>query len=479
MKRFSSVVLIATISMFFLVSCHHKTQESHVKYAFLFIGDGMGQAQVNTAQAYAAAIQNNPGFQPLTLTQFPELGWASTYANNRFITCSAAAGTALATGNKTNIGVISMNPGCTEPMETIAEKANKHGLKTGIITSVSIDHATPASFYAHQPSRENYFEIGLQLAASNMDFFGGGGFRILFKVIDGDTIRILEKAIENGFRLVNSQNDFDLLTAGSGKVLAIAPNLADGAALPYMIDGNEGNPSLADYTQKAIDLLQDSNGFFIMVEGGKIDWACHGNDAATNVLETLAFDEAVAVAKAFYDQHPDETIIVVTADHETGGLALGNAEMKYESNISALAFQHLSSDAFFKKMNEFRKQLSGDKEQDFTNLTELIRQDFGLGDITKIPMTEAELANLKLVFNKSMYGLSQEEMDLTYSDSDPITALLIKMMSAKSGLGWTTYSHTGINVPVYAIGPGSELFSGMIDNTDIPKYLEILLGIEE
>jgi alkaline phosphatase len=477
MKRFGSVILTLTLSFLFLVSCQNTTKEPQVKYAFLFIGDGMGQAQVNTAQAYTAILDNKPGFKTLTFTQFPVMGCASTYANNRFITCSAAAGTALATGNKTNIGVISMNPECTKPLETIAEKAKKHGLKAGIITSVSIDHATPSAFYAHQPSRSNYFEIGLELANSHMDFFGGGGFKEPMKVIDGDTIHIMEKVIENGFTLVNTPEDFDALTTGNEKVLAIAPNLADGAALPYMIDGNIGNPTLANYTQKAIDLLQDSKGFFIMVEGGKIDWACHGNDAATNVLETLAFDDAVAVAKAFYDQHPDETIIVVTADHETGGLALGNSAMKYESNLGILAYQRLSSDGFNKKLSEFKQQLSGDLDDDFARMMELVSAEFGLGDTTKIPLDKTEKAKLKKLFEESIQKPGERET-LTYGSNEQITSFLIKLISNKSGLGWTTYAHTGINVPVYAIGPGSELFGGMIDNTDIPKNLEKLLAID-
>ena len=479
MKKVGFSILILTWSAFFLVSCQNKPQETQIKYAFLFIGDGMGQAQVNTAQAYEAAIGNKPGFQPLTFTQFPVLGWASTYANNRFITCSAAAGTALATGHKTNINRISMNPEGNLPFESIAEKAKAHGLKTGIITSVSIDHATPAVFYAHQASRGNYFEIGLDLAASDIDFFGGGGFVIPMKVINGDTIQIIKRAIENGFTFVNTLEGFKALKPGTGKVLAIAPRLAADAAMPYMIDGNEGNPSLADFTQKAIDLLQDGSGFFMMVEGGKIDWAGHGNDAATNIMETLAFDEAIAVAKAFYDQHPNETIIVVTADHETGGLALGNGGMQYESNLAALANQHISSEVFDMKLAEFSRQLSSDKGKDFADMLVLNGQEFGLGDSTKISLTSSELTQLQHVFNQNMYIGSGEKADASGSSYEHITSFLIKLMSNKAGLGWTTYSHTGINVPVYAIGPGSEMFKGMIDNTDIPKNLEKLLMIQE
>ena len=435
----------------------------------------MGQAEINTAQAYEMAINQKIGFKPLTFTQFPSMGWVSTYSHDRFITGSAAAGTALATGYKTNIGRISMNPDGTQPLESIAEWAKKQGFKTGIITSVSIDHATPSVFYAHQPSRDNYFEIGMQLANSNMDFFGGGGFKNPVKVINGDTIRVIRKAIENGFTVVNTMEKFKALKPGSGKVIAIAPRLAGDAAMPYVIDGNEGNPSLADFTQKAIDLLQNGNGFFMMVEGGKIDWAGHGNDAATNVHETLAFDEAVAVAKAFYDQHPDETLIVVTADHETGGLALGNAGMEYNSNLKALEYQHMSSENFNNKLVEFAHHLGVDQEADFSGLMQLIGDEFGLGDTTKIKLNSNEKERISQLFNDNIYSHIVGGTDPTEGNFQVITSYLIRLMSNKSGLGWTSYAHTGINVPVYAIGPGSKLFEGMIDNTDIPKNIEKLL----
>ena len=196
-------------------------------------------------------------------------------------------------------------------------------------------------------------------------------------------------------------------------------------------------------------------------------------------METLAFDEAIAVAKAFYDQHPNETIIVVTADHETGGLALGNGGMQYESNLTALANQHISSEGFDMKLAEFSKQLSGDKGKDFADMLVLIGQEFGLGDSTKISLTSSELTQLQHVFNQNMYIGPGEKPDASGSSYERITSFLIKLMSNKAGLGWTSYSHTGINVPVYAIGPGSEMFNGMIDNTDIPKNLEKLLMIQE
>jgi alkaline phosphatase len=479
MKRLLLVILVLGFSTIFLNSCQNKPTESKIKYAFLFIGDGMGQAEINTAQAYEMAINQKIGFKPLTFTQFPSVGWVTTYANNRFITGSAAAGTALATGYKTNIGRISMNPDATESYESIAELAKKQGFKTGIITSVSIDHATPAVFYAHQPSRNNYFEIGMQLANSNMDFFGGGGFKDPVRVINNDTLNVVKKAIENGFTVVNTMEAFKSLKPGSGKVIAIAPRLAGDAAMPYVIDGNEGNPSLADFTQKAIELLQDGNGFFMMVEGGKIDWAGHGNDAAANIHETLAFDEAIAVAKAFYDQHPKETLIVVTADHETGGLALGNGGMEYNSNLKALEYQHMSAEKFDLELIHYCKQLSSDNEKAFAGLMKLVGDAFGLGDTTKIKLSSNEVEKVKQLFNDNIYSHVDKGTEPSEANYQAITFHLLRLISNKSGLGWTSHAHTGINVPVYAIGPGSQLFEGIIDNTEIPKKMEKLMMIQE
>jgi alkaline phosphatase len=164
------------------------------KYVFLFIGDGMGLAQVNLTEAYLAAIKNEIGFEHLNFTKFPQVGLASTYANNAMITCSAAAGTALATGHKTNIGRISMDPTGSEPYESIATKAKKAGYKVGIVTSTSIDHATPSAFYAHQPDRSMYFAIGVQLTQSQFDFFAGGGFLIPDDTLQGKEIWLREAA---------------------------------------------------------------------------------------------------------------------------------------------------------------------------------------------------------------------------------------------------------------------------------------------
>jgi alkaline phosphatase len=243
--------------------------------------------------------------------------------------------------------------------------------------------------------------------------------------------------------------------------------------MPYVID-NPVAPTLAEFTRKAIELLENENGFFMMVEGGKIDWACHSDDAATAIHETIAFDDAVQVALAFYKQHPDETLIVVTADHETGGLALGTEKTQYESYFNYLQYQKISIDKFNAILADFQQSLTGNNKTDKNSFFELIGEQFGLGK--EIPITGEDKSTLWLAFEKSIQtGGKGKTM---YSNFPPVSETIIKMVSDKAGVGWTTYAHTGINVPIYAIGPGAELFSGVIENTDIPKILMKQLGIE-
>ena len=434
----------------------------------------MGVAQVNLTEAYLAAIENKKGFKQLSFTQFPEAGLVSTFANNRFITCSAAAATAFATGNKTNINHISTDTSGIVPFKSIATICKEQGMKVGILSSVSIDHATPAVFYAHQPHRSNYFEIGIDLAKSDFDFFGGGGFRSPVDTLNGQLVDIIDLAKKNGFTYIDSYSGFINLKPGDGKIIAVHPEIMDGnAAMPYVIDHPDA-PTLAEFTSKAIELLENKNGFFIMVEGGKIDWACHSDDAATSVHETIAFDDAVKVALAFYKQHPDETLVVVTADHETGGLALGSEKTKYESYFEYLQYQKVSIDKFNSIILDFSKNLTGNYDNDITNLLSLVEENFGLGG--EIPITNEDKGKLWFAFEKSMQNTKKGKT--MYSDFPPISETIVKMVSEKAGVGWTTYAHTGINVPIYAIGPGAEKFSGVIDNTDIPGILMAQLGIE-
>ena len=472
MKKFTLFLFLILFGVFMTNSCTEMHTHHKAKYVFLFIGDGMGQAQVNLAEAYRAAMDNKKGFEHFGFTEFPEVGFASTYAFNRFITGSAASGTALATGHKTNINRISMDPSGTKPLKTIAEKCKEAGMKVGILTSVSIDHATPAVFYAHQKKRNMYFEIGNDLVNSSFDFFGGGGFKSPEGEIDGQPVNLIAKAKENGFKYVNNVDDFLALDKEAGRVIAVPNPVTPSGAMNYVIDMGRNEIHLGDLTAKAIEMLDNENGFFMMVEGGKIDWACHSNDAATEIYELIDFAGAIDEAVAFYEQHPDETLIVVTADHETGGLSLGHGPTKYEAYFKLLQYQKMSEEKFTDLIGDFRKNLSGNAEADFEKMMGIIGENFGLGDPEKIPLDDKDIKKLKDAFTASMYPSGGDGADLTYTKYEPLATTVIEMMSDKAAVGWTTHAHTGVNVPVYALGVGAAYFSDYTDNAEIPQIIE-------
>lgn len=509
MKQFSfKLRLFLGVVFFFTVSISQSQtslQDTYSgqspKYIFYFIGDGMGLSQVNTTEAYLGALEKNVGIKKLEMSKLPNQGFYTTYAVDRLITGSAAAGTALATGHKTTINTIGMDAKRQIPLKNIAELAKDKGYKIGIVTSVSIDHATPACFYAHQPHRNMYYNISLDLSKSGFNYFAGGGFKhpegdgninstnIMSNIGMNTSVDISKKetntiavAISRGYRVINTLSEFEDLKQGDDKIIAIAPRLAGGEAIPYSIDQNKEDISLDQFTQKGIELLDNPNGFFMMVEGGKIDWACHANDAATVIGEIIQFDKAVSIAMQFYNQHPDETLIIVAADHETGGMALGFAGNHYKSAFALLQNQNISYENFTKLINNYREEKKG--EYDVADGLALVKKYFGLGDLEKgLALSEYELQQLKNAFTKSMDHNSEEKNNdqyyLLYGSYDPFTVTACHILAQKAGIGWTTYSHTATPVPVRSIGVGAHLFTGFFDNTDLAKKLMKLIAPEE
>src|SRR6056297_1690287 len=452
------------------------------KYIFMFIGDGMGTTQTNAAQLYKNTL-GNPEGSKLNLLTFPVQGMTTTKTTNGYITGSAAAGTALATGYKTNYGVISMDPSLNTVLETLAERAKALGRKVGIISSVSIDHATPAVFYAHQPLRTSYYEISIQLVESGFDFFGGGSVRNPIGK-NGDQENIFDYAIANGYKVIRTQSEYETFaaqakTAECEKVWVINEDIAGGATMYYAIDKKD-TFDLADITKTAINYLDNDNGFFIMVEGGKIDWACHANDAASTIMDTLDFDEAIEEAMAFYSKHPNETLIVVTGDHETGGLTIGFAGTKYDLKPELISYQNESYDKFTTRMNQLKKK--GRLVSFENDLMPIVEEAFGFSiDSTNATnpdmiLSAYEVRQLKKAFEIFINGnASDEGASPLYAGYNPVAITCNHILSKKAGFGWTVYSHTGLPVATYALGNGQELFAGHYDNTDIAKILFSLL----
>ncbi|MEJ5316599.1 MAG: alkaline phosphatase [Tenuifilum sp.] len=445
--------------------------EPKAKYVFYFIGDGMGVSHVTLAKLYADSVLHDS--TAMSFTRFPVTSLSTTYAHNRYVTCSAAAGTALSTGTKTSINTIGLTYDRTDTLYSIAKKFKEAGKKVAILTSVSIDHATPAAFYAHVGSRGSYYDIAKQLLKSNYDFFASGGFLEPYGTkTDSNAVSVYELGKVRGYQFTSSLTEVDsLVAAGAKSIVYSAPNPAPSSTLQYEIDRSESDVSLADITRKAIEVVDNPNGFFIMVEGGKIDWAAHDNDAATVIHEVLAFARAIDVALEFYRKHPHETLIVVTADHETGGLSIGNRENKYDFHVKLLHYQTASKERLHKVIAELREQ---NPKAKFDDLLKFLADKTGLSK--DIELNENNIKMLKDAYNVAFKGLKSNEKT-TYSETDPISKVSIQILNSKAAVGWTSGSHTGQPVPVFAIGSGQQLFVPLLDNTDIPKNIARAAGL--
>ncbi|OHE67593.1 MAG: alkaline phosphatase, partial [Treponema sp. GWB1_62_6] len=450
------------------------------KYVFLFIGDGMSMSQVNAAEVYANALASKDvNIKKLGFSKFPVAGLTTTYDAGSIITDSASAGTAIATGHKTLGGVINMDPTKTIPYKTIAEYARDAGMKVGIVSSVSIEHATPAVFYAKTPSRGNMYDIAVQLGKSGFDYFGGGGFNQP-KGKNKDQPDAIELAKSAGYRFVNTRADFDALKPGAGKVLAVNATLQDSSAMPYDMDRATDDLSLADYTSKGIELLSDdADGFFMMVEGGKIDWACHANDAGASIRDTLAFDAAVARAVAFAEKHPDETLIVVTGDHETGGMSIGFAGTQYTTFFDKIGPQKMSYVAFDAKVLKPYKAATAKGEAKLEDLVPAIEDAFGINvaALNQIQKEQLERAFMRSMGSETERSVKEEEY-LFYGGYEPLTVKITQILNQTAGIGWTSYSHTGVPVATFAKGAKQELFGGYYDNTEIFAKLADAMGLK-
>jgi len=284
------------------------TRKKAPKNIILMIGDGMGLAHV-----YSAMTANGGH---LFLENFKYIGFSKTYSSNDYVTDSAAGGTALSSGIKTYNGAIGVDPD-KKPVTNIREMAEKKGLKTGLVSTSAITHATPASFIAHVSSRGSYEDIALAFMTTNIDVFIGGGRKNFEERKDG---RNLSKELkEKGYQVLN--NIEDIQKTKSGK-------LAGFTAQEHDVPMPERGEILVPATQTAINLLsQGKKGFFLMVEGSEIDFLAHENKTPGVVLETLDFDRAIGAALKFAASN-GETLIIVTADHETGGMTLNGGDYK-------------------------------------------------------------------------------------------------------------------------------------------------------
>lgn len=470
MKKF--LFAFAFLAVFIL-----PTQAQQPKYVFYFIGDGMGVNQVLGTEMYQSELKGEIGVTPLLFTQFPYATVAHTFSAFNGVTDSAAAGTALATGQKTKNGAIGVDKDMTE-VTSVAAWAKANGYKVGVSTSVSIDHATPASFYAHEKSRNNSYQIGLDLIESNFDFYAGSDFvdPTNKKAKDGKTYESLyDLTAKAGYTLARGYKDYQKKAKKAEKMILFQPEAAsakDNGSIPYAIDRQKGDMTLSEITRAGINFLSKNNdkGFFLMVEGGKIDWACHSNDGATVLTEVQDFDNAIKVAYEFYEQHPEETLIVITADHETGGLALGTGS--YDLNLQALKAQKVSENGFTSILNGLRKKYKN--QVPWEAVQQALKDNFGFWGTVKL--NEKQEARLKAVYDKTFGNQPVDLEKSEYLQNEPLAGEAKRILNSIARLGWTSGGHSAGFVPVYAIGANAQLFQGRLNNIEIPVKIAEAAG---
>ena len=462
----------------------HALEKALPQNIIVFIGDGMGQAQIYLAGQLNALSQ--PGSPPpitarsplhrlLNFEQLPALGKQLTHSASELVTDSAAAATALACGQRTRNGFLGILPDGTTRTESVAELARDKGMRVGLVTSVSLDHATPAGYYAHQSSRYQYPEIAKDLARSAFHFFGGGGL----KAAEGESLSApaWEALRKVGFEIAEGPEAIAALpppSAGS-RSYALHRPLAAEAALPYASERGEKELRLADYTRHALRALEGPTGFFLMVEGGRIDWAGHDNDAVTVAREVLELDAAVAVALGFLDKHSSNTLVVVTADHETGGLSQAVALGDLLEPIHALSLQRHSVREFAQKWQTRRTSAPPPKFEEFL---ERAREQWNLEvpDANRPTLrhaargswTEAELSRLRQAFEDEKTNASSDRAE---GAKPSLPDVARELFLRRNGVSYACRGHTAAPVPIYAAGVGSEQFNTTLYNAEIGQQL--------
>ncbi|MBR5802906.1 MAG: alkaline phosphatase [Bacteroidaceae bacterium] len=447
------------------------------KYVFYFIGDGMGVNQVNATETYRAELEGRIGITPLLFAQFPFATMATTYSANSGVTDSAASGTALASGKKTNNNVVGLEADLKTPTKSIAVMAKEKGMRVGIATSVTIDHATPSSFYAHSASRYNAFVIEQQLIEAGFDYYAGSDFSTPVNRRAPEEGTIYEQAEKGGYTIARGYEDYQKKAASAKKMIMIQTeegSKRDRGSLSYAIDREEGDLTLAEITRAGIDFLSKdlSKGFFFMVEGGKIDQACHANDAATTIAEIEDLDEAIKEAYEFYKKHPDETLIVVTADHETGCFTLGNGE--YKLNLQALQYQRMSVSKLSSKLSELRK--STDNKVTWEMIQKTLQENFGLFD--PIKLDEKQEARIRQVYEENYANNGEATFSVSlYQKDEKLATVAKEILNEIAQIGWVSGAHSNGYVPVFSIGAGAEKFSHRTDNAEIPMKIADAAGL--
>ena len=445
----AGMVLSTSLSAFAMPL--EKIGTGFAKNVIVLIPDGMSQDGVTlTRWLY------NDG-APLNLDAITS-GLVRTHNSDTPIADSAPAGTAMATGHKTQDKLIAVKGKAAtlygsnaddvkealSPLATVLELAKTQGKATGLVVTSEIMHATPADFSAHAASRKNYNDISEQQVFQNMNVVLGGGYKFFTPAEREDKQDLIGEIKNQGYQLVTNKNQLSAIT--DGKVFGLfAP-----ADLPYELDRKQDEPALAEMTSKAIQLLaKDKDGFFLMVEGSKVDWAAHNNAPAALTGDIKAFDDAVGMALNYAKTNKD-TLVIVASDHGNGGISMGSEATN--GNYSTLPISAFTDTLKKVKMTEetLAKAITNNEDQ----TSNLIKTNFGF-----VP-TEAEINSV-----------------MTAGSEDAKMKVLRTILNKRSDLGWTTGGHTGEDIALYVYADNyKNQLTGTVQNSDIGKYIAKAIG---
>lgn len=451
-KNVFLVLLFVVIAQLTLMNCCYgfklPPQDYKVKNLIIIIGDGMGSQQIRLSSIVAGG--GDPSFR-LDIEKLDITGYAFNHCADKIVTDSAASATAIATGYKTNYGVISMTPD-GKILKTILETCRDAGKSTGLITTVNITDATFAAFASHVKSRKMQDDIAGQYVDEGIDvLLGGGSNEFLPESNTGENIKdfknmkgkrvdgknLIDGFVSKGYKFVCDRDS--LLKTDYNKTNKLL-GLFSKEYMAYEIERDKNiEPHISEMTDSAIKILSKNlKGFFLMVEGGKIDWGCHNHDIAAAVYDTIALNEALKVALNYAIKNPS-TLIIVLNDHETGGTSI-------TENINPKIISEQKCTAV--KIAEMIKNNPSD-------ITNIFRDYAGITDIT-----EGE----KQLVTDDINGVLKLEKVLNNGGG-----MVANIIAKRAGVGFSTQGHTGGPIVVTAKGPGSEYFTGYFDQTEIPQ----------
>lgn len=476
--RYPVLFSIFFASLIMLNACK---EEKLAKYVFLFVGDGASYSQKHLTELNSA--------ERLFSNTLPVQGFITTAAADSNIADTAAAASALSTGTLVPNGAVSMLSEGEEELPLITSLAGQNGYNVGIITDMSLDGSVPAAFYARSLKKQNYYDIAVQLKNSRVSLAVGGAFKRpkSFKKEDLETV-----LRQSGFKQISSVKESEKLP--SGKVVAAMKSI------PFAIDATQDSPTLSLFVKKALEKFGTEKGFFLVVSGSKINEAAEMHDTAAMMKQIRAFDEALKAAYAFYEQHPDETLIVVTGTSETGGLSLG-ADKAEKLDVSVFEHQKISADAFKSAINRFRRRRqTGATLEDFMPQ---IEKNFGLRILSReakkelrekakagdeeaakalmMEISSSELSFLRDAFRYSMMDSSKRPKTEAYLNKygsyDPLQVAPVQILAQRAGIEYTTFGQTAMPLPVSVVGNGAYFFTGSYPQTELFGKILTAMGI--